>query len=192
MKIAFVHIPKTAGASVQAWLKQNKIHHQQIGHLTLAERIERNRPTKYDTSFTIVRNTYSRMLSLYNWGKHKIPKSIWRAKKQNKIDMLENYYYPLQQAWEKGIVYYIDYCVANKLRNVKCQTDFIEGVDIILRYESLEKDFMQIQTLVNCNEPLTQQIHNYKEKTITEYSTEYIRCIKKHFHKDLDYFEYTP
>ena len=192
MKVAFVHIPKTAGASVQAWLKQNRIHHQPIGHLTLDEREKRHLPTKYDISFTIVRNTYSRMLSLYNWGKHKIPKSIWRAKKQNKTDMLENYFYPMQRAWEKGIVYYIDYCIANELRNVKCQTDFIQDVNIILKYESLQQDFLTIQNLVNCREPLSQQVHNYKNKTVNEYSTEYIRCIKKHFNKDLDYFGYTP
>jgi hypothetical protein len=190
MKVAFVHIPKTGGASVQTWLTQNRINNQKIGHLTLNERRGKNLPTEYDKSFTIVRNTYSRMLSLYNWGKHKIPKSIWRAKKKNNTEILENYYYPQQKAWDKGIVYYIDYCVDHQLRNVKNQLDFIEDVDMLLSYENLEEEFKQIQTLVNCNVPLTQRIHTYKDKTITNYSTEYIKCIQRHFANDIDYFKY--
>lgn len=192
MKLAFVHIPKTAGASITKWFRTNNLPFQPIEHLTLQERKDRDPYLNYDKSFTVVRNTYSRMLSLYNFGKYKIPKSIWRANKTNNIDMINNYYKPLQDAWNKGIVYYIDYCVANKLRNVKCQTDFIDGVDIILQYESLEQNFVQVQKLVNCYIPLTQQIHSYKNKTVMEYSTEYKKCIQKHFQKDLELFNYVP
>lgn len=192
MRLALVHIPKTAGASIAKWFQTNKIIYQPAVHLTLQECKDVDTSFECDKSFTVVRNTYSRMLSLYNFGKYKIPKSIWRARKANDFDLINNYYNPMQAAWDKGIVYYIDYAVDNNLRSVMCQTKFIEDVEILLKFENLNNEFTKVQELVNCNAPLTQQLHKYKEKTVTEYSEDYINCIKRHFQKDLDFFKYVP
>ena len=57
------------------------------------------------------------------------------------FDLINNYYNPMQAAWDKGIVYYIDYAVDNNLRSVMCQTKFIEDVEILLKFDRVYHRF---------------------------------------------------
>ena len=73
MKIGFVHIPKSAGESITRWAWENHANiFVEIGHNSLSE----YRKLHYDKTFAIPRNTYRRILSLYNWADYKYTKIL--------------------------------------------------------------------------------------------------------------------
>lgn len=189
-KIAFVHIPKSAGASIRSWANTNHLDNfVSIGHNSLKEYKDNDLDWTYDTSIAIPRNTYSRMISLYNFAKYKTLKNLEQAKRGkrvvNEVQLRESL-----TAWEKGITYFLDYILEYSFSHHN-QMKYIKDVDILIRYENLQTDFYKIQELTNCNAPLVQHIHNYKDKKyVTSLSSDYIKCIKRHFKEELEYFNY--
>lgn len=192
-KIAFIHIPKTAGASITRWardnLKQNE--YRTLGHKTLSEYLEKYPDFDYETSVTVVRNTYDRMISLYNFKKSKLLTDKKEAEKKELSEKQKEVDFE-REAWKKGIVYYIDYCVDQQNRGTFSQLYFIHNVDKLLYYENLNEDFKFIQGQLDCFSPLTQKRHLNLDKTITKVSDDYIRCIKRNFQDELEYFGYSP
>jgi len=75
MKIAFVHIPKTGGASVYRWwyknLRNSNFQFVRNGHEFIG-----NIKEDYDKSFTITRNTWNRLISLYVFQEQKCYQKI--------------------------------------------------------------------------------------------------------------------
>ena len=162
-KITFVHIPKSAGASINSWAKTNHIDNfVSIGHKSINEYKTIYPDWTYDTSVAIPRNTYTRMLSLYNFARHKTLKNLRQAKQGkrivNKKRLLESL-----SAWDKGITYYLDYILEYSFSHHN-QLKYIENVDLLIPYENLKNDFSKIQKLTDCQEPLIQKIHSYKDK----------------------------
>ena len=94
-------------------------------------------------------------------------------------------------AWEKGIVYYLDYILEYRF-DFHDQLKYIQDVDIVIPYENLKNDFYIIQDLTKCYSPLVQSVHTYKTKAVTNMSKQYLDCINKHFEKEIDFFQYTP
>lgn len=193
-KIVFVHIPKAAGASIVRWGKQNNIKNfVNAGHHSLEQFSKIHPTTEIDKSFAITRNTYHRMLSLYNFAKNKhikVMKKVELGKRtlsQEHINWLKKSI----KVWDKGIIDYLDFTLEQTLINHD-QLNYIKDVDLIIPYESLNTDFEKIQKLINCNEPLTQTVHKYKKKAVVDMSTDYIKCIQKHFAEEIDFFQYTP
>tara|TARA_E500000178_G_scaffold354594_1_gene424124 strand:+ start:1210 stop:1797 length:588 start_codon:yes stop_codon:yes gene_type:complete len=188
MKIGFVHIPKSAGGSILRWARANHANvFVEIGHNSLAE----YRKHHYDTTFAVPRNTYRRILSLYNWVDNKIIKIL----KKFSYKSLEYKTARRQQKyWRRGIVPFCDYIFENpEVRSHHDQLKYIKGVDLLLPYESLAEDFYKIQELFNSTVPLTYTEHSRTSNLhVNELSTDFVKCIKRHFAEELDYFEYEP
>lgn len=190
-KIAFVHIPKTAGGSVVLWSKYNQKQNEfrSVGHRSLREYLNKRPNFDYKTSFAIVRNTYDRMISLYNFKRNKILKDINKAEKKN-LQEVKKERLNLLEVWEKGIIYFIDFCVEHQSRSTLSQLHFIENVDTIIHFENLKNEFSLIQNELQCYSPLVQQKHSKPKESSVEISDDYINCIKRHFKEEIEYFDY--
>ena len=193
MKIGFVHIPKSAGASISHWAWENHANiFVQIGHHSLSEYNKHH----YDRTFAVPRNTYRRILSLYNWSDHKLRKKIKQIE-TGKIKVIDNNYQTYidqHKYWQKGIVPYCEFIFENpEVRSHHDQLKYIKGVDLLVSYESLAEDFYKIQELFNSTVPLNYTVHSRtSNRYVSELSTDFVKCINRHFAEELDYFEYEP
>lgn len=184
MNVLFVHIPKTAGGSIFRWWLNNcqesnfKIIRNK--HLTLADATQ-----SFDKSFTVTRNTFDKLISLYVFQEHKCYQKL---RKNYKVDFYNN----ILDAWNKGITYYLEYALDNQFNGVKSQVDYIEGVEHIFSTENLKNDFKTIQDWSNCYIPLEKNVHvgNYNKKDFL--TKEYISFVEKHFEKEIEYFNFKP
>ena len=184
MKLAFVQIPKTGGASVYRWwytnLKDTNFQFIRNDHLFL-DSIDDD----YETSFTITRNTFNRLISLYIFQKIKCEQKI---RKNYKVD----HYNKLLEVWNKGIIYYINYSLDNNFNGTTSQLEYIKGVEHVFATENLSKDFKKIQQWANCNIPLEKNVHvgQYNKKDFM--TTEYIDFVGNNFQDEIEYFAYQP
>ena len=184
MKVAFVHIPKTGGASVYRWwyknLKDSSFQFIRNDHLFLDSIQE-----QYDTSFTITRNTFNRLISLYVFQKVKCDQ---RLRKNYKVD----YYNKMLEVWNKGIIYYLEYSLDNNMNGVTSQLKYIKDVEHIFSNETLSADFKKIQKWSNCYIPLERNVHvgTYNKKDFM--TAEFIKLVSNRFADEIEYFNYQP
>lgn len=184
MNVVFVHIPKTAGGSIYRWWSTNcKDSDFQLiknKHLILQDATQ-----LYDTSFTVTRNTYDKLISLYVFQEHKCYQKI---RKKYKVDFYEE----ILNAWNKGITYYLSYAIDNNFNGVKSQLEYIKGVEHIFSTENLLHDFQKIQTWSNCFVPLQKNVNVGKYNKNDFMTSEYIKFIEKNFEDEIEYFNYKP
>lgn len=184
MKVLFVHIPKTAGGSIFRWWMNNCQHSNfeliRNKHLTLTEATQ-----SFDKSFTVTRNTYDKLISLYIFQEHKCYQKL---RKNYKVD----FYNDILKAWNKGIIYYLQYALENQFNGVKSQVEYTQGVDHIFDTQTLKEDFKLIQKWSECYIPLERNVHvgvYNKKKFMTQ---EYIKFIENNFEEEIQHFNYKP
>ena len=152
----FIHIPKTAGKSISSYILKYGIEPHAICEKSHATREDLGLTGKdLGSTFAVVRNPYSRMVSLYRFLFECDIKKI--TKKSNKYfdnpvgdlkwhsDLLSHY---------KGRLSFKRFC--NKLPMMpfgEPQCSFLPA-DRLLRYENLEKDFEHYRVSLNSKEPL--------------------------------------
>ncbi len=178
----FIHIPKTAGNSIQDSLgypRPNKFP----GHISLNELQQQvdieliNERFK----FTVVRNTWDRVLSLHS---HMTQKSKmyedWKQMGFNEWVCKELENTRTHERWGKKVF-------------TTPQLEWImPGVDFICRFEYLEEDFNKVCKKLNVKATL-----GYQTRTRTThkpyreiYSQEARDVVAKVFSKDIKYFEH--
>ena len=94
MKIAFVHIPKTGGGSIVEWYKRNNLQSQFVFHGHKDIEYIKAIDNSFNTSFCVVRNTYSRLISAYVFSEAKFRKNIAKGYRVNEMS-------ELLAAWER-------------------------------------------------------------------------------------------
>ena len=184
--LAFVHIPKSGGGSVKWWIKNYKLPILHQGHCNLLE-LKESSPEEITQSFCIVRNTYARIISVYNFAEYKARKRLVNKKTQfykPAIEVLEKH--------SKGIEYFVQWMIERNHVNVVSQLDWINGVDLILQQENLKSDFVQIQQKLNCYHILPESIHKLNYNPQLFYTKSYINFINRIYEKEIEYFNYTP
>jgi hypothetical protein len=75
-----------------------------------------------------------------------------------------------------------------------CQTDWLDTpVDYIIKYESLEKDFLRVQEMIDCYNPLPKLLVS-KDVFRTDYKDYYnndtISMVTEYFKKDIEQWQY--
>ena len=159
----FIHIPKNAGTSFILEFCENNIGHHKI--------------TDYDKkiwnkTIAIIRNPYTRLISLYNYAK--LDKSYWHSlDKTTKYGKHILYDYCNSHTFEEFI---IDFCVYNKFDNDPQYLHLLPQfywiltpekkiVSKILRFENLNEDIYNILNidikLKKINESKTKNYNNY-------------------------------
>ena len=177
--LTFVHVPKSAGSSVVEWLLQNFSDAVRVsGHPSLPMIKE-----MWDVkrSFAIVRNPWARIVSAYFYVKQY--GYYW---KENNVTTIDEF-----PSWDH-FVETLSYNTNSWNTLGTNQTKWIEGgVDYLLRAETLDKDFVVIQELLNCYKPLpyinTSEHLDYR----SYYKPHQIDLISKVFAEDIETFNYT-
>ena len=196
--VLFIHIPKTAGISVQKWYRHtygkfHKCMHADVNHPSI-------RPVRENmSSWCVVRNPYA---LVYSWYRYK--RQMLEEKRHRDLEEI--------RVWRKGFDYWLqDYFtkinysadktrkgMSNAISPSKTQLDYIcnpQGeiiVDHILRLETIDKDMNIINEIVGTTNQLG---HANKTKISSRdyryaYSSSSRKIVEKAYRLDLEKFNY--
>lgn len=171
-----MHIPRTAGTSIIHWLEKNNIEHERDATHPSITMIQ----DTYDISFACVRNPWERMVSMY--AHFRRPGFLWEMfniKHESELPTWDEF---LTNPTQK--LYWFD-VFTNQVEWIP------NGVDILLRHESLADDFAQVQKLLNCNQPLPHSNGSVHDDYRSYYNTWQEKRISEIFSKDIDTFKYS-
>jgi len=145
-RAVFVHVPKTAGSAIIQWANRNSRKHNFVldhcGHATLEEinGTDDKEPLSQYTdidpfiTFGVRRNTYDRMISVYN---HIGFQPVTRREKTKEWKLYT-------KAHKKGIVYFIDWINDKEYTRYthwnRSLIDWLKGVNFVLQYENLHNN----------------------------------------------------
>jgi hypothetical protein len=192
--LSFVHIPRTAGTSIGHWLKANRrtssyqerYDHPLLEHMGASSQ-----------SFTVVRNPWDRLLSLYCYSKNFNVTvngfevfGISNAQAQQYLNSINNItIWPDFNTWVEGLetfklpeIYWFDMLTT--------QSRWAESVDIILRFETLDEDFKRIQDILNCTVPLHKENSSTHDHYKYHYNNKTKDLVYKWFKKDINNWGY--
>lgn len=175
--LTFIHLPKNGGSSVVKWLMTNFEAERVSGHPSLPMI-----KTFWDVkrSFGIVRNPWARVVSAYFYLRQY--KFYWDI---NNIKTIDDF-----PTWDHFVMN-LDYDLNSWCKFDGTQTKWLEGgADYVLRAESLEKDFVVIQDLLGCHEPLGYINTSEHDPYHTYYNTVQQDHIAKVFAEDIETFKY--
>ena len=171
LNITFIHLPKNGGSSISNWLVENaggEEYYDAMRHTSL----ERLAPLFGDMgwSFCVVRNPWDRIIS---WWKY------WTKQKRTSGSFAE----------------YLDRALSNPsaISNnmISNQLQNMAGVDCVLRFESLNKDFEIVQDKVNCYKSLPFDNVSWKTDYTKHYETQkMIDIVGDYYEQDIKHFGY--
>ena len=193
-KLMFIHIPKTAGTSVEAYGKKNKIKwgrhikyprpikkiNTPYWHIPPKYFKKQNSPYKDKKLFAIVRNPYDRIVSEYKYRKEIFTKN---KKKTNKND-LNKFIHGIESKYKKN-----KFCLDGHLIP---QNEFIDSNTIVLKLENLDKEFPKLMKEYGYPEEILPKSYktskNVSKKDLDKKS---INIINKIYHQDFKDLGYT-
>ena len=196
--LLFIHIPKTAGLSIQEWYratygKFNKCMHGSLKHPIVADinsRIE---------SFCVVRNPYDLVYSWYRYKRQMLEETRHRDPKE-------------LAAWQRGFDYWLQHYfekvnyTTDKTREGEfnpispsftqlsyiTNTAGVPDINYVLRFENLQEEFKIIKHISNSEHDL-----GFKNRTSVsnrDYRQVYTvlsrRIVDSVYEEDLNYFNY--
>lgn len=191
-KVIFVHTPKAAGGSIHTWLgTHNKKYNFEYatGHYTLKEL--RNQLPGEDFNFTVIRNTYSRMISLYVFSRAKYYRRYQKSIRSNNTEAVLKHKRELEET-DKGISSWLEYAHENHPILTAPLKHWIEGIDFILNQEKLNEEFKIIQEKLNCFEPLEKKYHRMDYDPKEFYSDKFKKVVEKYYSDEIEKYKYLP
>ena len=194
-KLVFIHVPKTAGSSVEKILNRNPELGMRGGtmgqHSRLVDFYEIVGDTLQDyTIFTITRNTYERIASAYMM--------MYRGKnfkhRANHFDGMDYVSWPdFYNMLESGILH------AESFHHYLEVDGVIPSNVTILKFEDIEKEFTKYWSDLGYSMPEDgfPHMNNHPETngSIRKYLMDdpnYQKVIQDVYHKELNYFGYEP
>jgi len=186
--LIFLHIPRTAGTSIADWLLSNKgnSHYAQWEtHPKLSTVLENRIPC---TSFTVVRNPWDRMISLYFYMRN-----ISINKNSNWIKM-NNITHNTIPSFEEWVCNIDDRLMPEEywFKESTPQVDWIDReIDIIIRYENLKEDFIKIQQEFKTAIELPYLNSSGRSDYADYYNDSTKKLVGKIFEADIDEWKYS-
>jgi hypothetical protein len=187
-KLIFVHIPKTAGTSIEKMIeiRNNKLDLWStsipiLQHLVpkdLKKYIDDNKWNTY-YKFTVVRNPFDRLVSDYKW-------------------MLTQNLFKKKQTFNEFVKLVENVVINNQYHNhelydhFKPQYLYFEDIeyDYICKFETLVEDIKVIQKASNNNNKLPYLNKTKHDNYKIYYNTETKNIVEKLYYKDLEKFNY--
>tara|TARA_X000001382_G_scaffold30204_1_gene19361 strand:- start:324 stop:974 length:651 start_codon:yes stop_codon:yes gene_type:complete len=202
-KLIFTHIPKNAGTSIRAWLRQHVEDAQEIPGIHKHHTPHHFTDTVYGmdyTLFAVVRNPYDRLLSQYNFHVERYAGYLAPKSKLSRKELYHSKYTELKKGFANWIT--DPYPMAD--RQAKwydyrwCpQALWCTPHTHTLRFETLEQDFRWVQDRVGVAEPLetlnsTSTDNDHRQSTNRVLLSDHRRLILSHLQVDFDRFGYAP
>lgn len=198
-KILFVHVPKTAGTSVNNaifvnnplepkrksfWTNHNTLEEYRLKHPKLS--------LEKFFKFTIVRNPWDRLVSDYfHYKEQPLVRrgnvisardvAVQRYMPRSFEEFVENNYYPISKFKPGRLRPQLDYLTLNG----------VVDMNFIARFENLEQDFKYIVEMVEKHGAKLPKIRASRHRHYTEYYNEKTKALVAETYKeDISYFGY--
>lgn len=202
-KFLFVHINKSGGGIVTNHMKINgntKItgKHRSLEQMLNITKNKHNLKKEDLYIFTIIRNPWERMLSMYLFYHKNNYNSPEFFSGKNNIDnnFKEWIKYIYSDKFNRnklhGVINIFKYCFCNQLNWISDNSGNIININKIIRFENneLEDFFKNTMKLKKIN--TKKRVHPTKHKHYSEYYDEETKLlVEKHYKKDIEYFGYT-
>lgn len=186
MKVAYVHIPKTGGGSIKHWWTTEVSPRHEIVtwyHEDL-EGIKHMTGIMPDTSFTVVRNTWRRLISAYMFGRHKTEKKL--RKRGQDADAQETL-----DRHQQGIIPFIEWMRERDHYNVRCQAKYSAGVTHVIRDHSSEEWQPLLNLLGVPSRPgHTHRVLDYDPKKYM--NSQFVDWVTVHYRDEIKTFGFQP
>ena len=201
-KYLFVHINKSGGGTITNNMKNNGETKITGMHRTLPDMLDIAR-TKHNLdinnifTFTMVRNPFDRMVSMYLYYKNKYKAPEFFSGNPFIDDDFNNWIeYIYSEGFDRsrkhGGVNVFNHCFCNQLNWLKDPTGKLMNVNKILKYENDEYDHLYSDILKLSKYDSTTIIHPTNHEHYSKYySQKSIDLVSKHYQEDLDYFDYS-
>jgi hypothetical protein len=190
--LTFVHIPKSAGTSIGHWMRDNKgssSYQEWYTHPTLEEM------NSLGTSFTVVRNPWDRIVSYYEFLKNFRVighPHISNETAQRYLNHTNGYTtWPNFEIWVKNLEsfkMFPNYIL--KFNIFTPQSHWANGVNIVLRYENLEQEFIKVQDFLNCTNTLPKENSSVHDNYKYLYNSTTKDLVYKWFETDIKQWKY--
>ena len=200
-KYLFVHINKSGGAVIIKTFAQNGNTKITDMHLSLNDMLKiakekHNIDTDKLFTFTIVRNPYERMLSMYLfYHKNHYNRPEFFSGNLDIDDDFNNWIkYIYSENFDRNRIHsgvnIFKYCFCNQLNWLKDDNGDLMKIDKILRHEKNEYDEL-FDDLKLSNYDTKTMIHPTKHTHYSDYYNDLsIKLVTKHYKEDLEYFQY--
>lgn len=187
----FLHVPKTAGKSISAYIMKHSPTHKTLhpsSHATLSEMQALG--IDLGTTFAVFRNPYSRAVSLYRFLFEVDIRAVTR-------DTTDYFHKKPDFSWYDNLIAtygkldFLNFCKELPWMPLGVEQHHYLPVGKILRMETLDEDFKFIQSMLGVNEPLykfnsTNNLYwqSYYDKTTQE-------IIYETYKEDFNLLEYS-
>jgi FkbM family methyltransferase len=199
-KYLFVHINKSGGGTITNNMKNNGETKITGMHRTLPDMLDIAK-TKHSLdinsifTFTMVRNPFDRMLSMYLYYKKHDSKEFFSGKSHidNEFNNWIEYIYSgeFDRTRKHGGVNVFNHCFCNQLNWLKDYDGKLMDINKILKYENNEYDHLYADILKLSKYDSSTIVHPTNHAHYSQYYTEKsIELVSKHYQEDLDYFDY--
>lgn len=199
-KYLFVHINKSGGGTITNNMKINGetkitgVHRTLYDMLNIAKSKHKLDLNSIFT-FTMVRNPFARMLSLYLYYKKHNAYEFFSRKTDIDCDFNKWIEYIYSGKFDKtrnhGGVNVFKHCFCNQLNWLKDPAGNLMSIGKILKYENNEYDHLYADILKLSKYDSSTIVHPTKHGHYSQYYTEKsIELVSKHYQEDLDFFDY--
>lgn len=175
-RATFIHNPKTAGTSISTWLDENFVTKRGRKHGHIDEVNEYFPQTTF--AFGVVRNPWQRLASWYVYSNHNGQNfKDWLLQRVQTNKNVLSFHSNIM--WSRNW-YSLD----------TPQHRWFGPHTKILKFETLEDDFVEIQQKLNCYKSLTVENKNYDYSYKDLYTNELVEYVRDIFIKDVIEYGY--
>ena len=199
-KYLFVHINKSGGGTITNNMKNNgetKITgiHRTLHDMLDIAKTKHNLDINSIFTFTMVRNPFDRMLSMYLYYKKHNSKEFFSGNSHidNDFNNWIEYIYSdgFDRTRKHGGVNVFNHCFCNQLNWLKDPVGKLIEINKILKYENNEYDHLYANILKLSKYDSSTMVHPTNHSHYSQYYTKKsIELVSKHYQEDLDYFDY--
>ncbi len=185
-RVVFIHVPKCAGTSIEAYLENFEFHIEGHYHATHRNLLQNSKYKNY-YKFSFVRNPYDKMVSEFKWF----------------TDQLNEWNLPHCREYYRGVdfkTFVIKFTTLHPAQSpgdpchLYSQYNILEPLDkinYIGRFENLQEDFNIVCDNIGIPHKELPQKHVSKHKHYTEYYDDETRdIVARKYAKDIEIFGY--